>query len=139
MKNSSILNIDLNIKDFNGGTAFHLACQKGHSEIADMIMNNSSKLQLDLNIKDSGGRTAFHRACMFNNIKTVDLMIEQSESLDIDLKAKDNNGKTGYQWAKFNHFQFQKNCYGYIHIGSDPSLVVNLIQTKMPNLLLDLE
>ena len=74
---------------------------------------------------------------MFNNIKTVDLMIERSESFDIDLKAKDNNGKTGYQSAKFN--LFQRDCPGYIHIGSDPSLVVNLIQTKMPNLLLGLE
>ena len=46
------------------------------------------------------------------------MMIEQSVSLELDLKAKNNENKTGYQLAKENF----------------TTDVVNLIQTKMPNL-----
>ena len=51
-------------------------------------------------------------------IKIVDMMIEQSVSLELDLKAKNNENKTGYQLAK----------------EKGRTDIVNLIQTKMPNL-----
>ena len=81
-------------------------------------------------MKDNGGNTAFHLACLWTSsrtielgkIKIVDMMIEQSVSLELDLKAKNNENKTGYQLAK------EKRRTDIVN------LFCNLIQTKMPNL-----
>ena len=119
MKKSAALNIDLNNKNSQDRTAFHLACCAGHLEIAEMMMKKSSKLKIDLNSKDQVGRTAFHLVCCESgHIRIADMMMEQSESLELDLKAEDSEGRTGYQLAR---------CYRKTD-------VVNLIQTKMPSL-----
>jgi hypothetical protein len=55
---------------------------------------------------------------MFGHIRIIDMMIEQSESLELDLRAKNKSNRTGYQLAKVN----------------GRTDVVNLIQTKMPSL-----
>ena len=68
MKNAA--KIDLNMKDIDGNTSFHLACSWTHSRTIEL-----------------------------GKIKIVDMMIEQSESLELDLKAVDRHGKTGYQFA----------------------------------------
>ena len=59
--------IDLNIKERFGRTAFHRACENGHSEIVEMLIKNASSTNIDLNIKDRIGCTAFHCACVNNH------------------------------------------------------------------------
>ena len=44
MKKYSGLNMGLNAKEkLNGQTAFHLACEQGHSKIAELIMRKSTE------------------------------------------------------------------------------------------------
>ena len=38
IKKSNELNIDINAKDYNDCTAFHLGCENGHSKIAEMLL-----------------------------------------------------------------------------------------------------
>ena len=64
MKKSPLLKIDLNIKDDNDNTAFHLACRNGYSEIAEMIIKTSTELKIDLNGKDNNVWTAYEIAKM---------------------------------------------------------------------------
>ena len=41
-----------------------MACENGHSKIAEMIFQKSAELNIDLNAKDRMfDRTAFHLAC----------------------------------------------------------------------------
>ena len=55
--------IELNNTDNYGCTAFHHACENGHSKIAEMLIHNNKKSKLDLNAKTNYGSTAFHLAC----------------------------------------------------------------------------
>merc|ERR1739844_657029 len=101
MKKSSELQIDLNIKNFNGSSAFHQTCINGRSETAEMILKNSSEVKIDLKSKDYFGRTAFHLACLNGRVKIVDMMIEQSEKFD--LRAEDHHLNIKYSdgWTVF--------------------------------------
>ena len=54
----------LHFKDRVSRTAFQLVCDKGHSNIADMLIEKSTEFNIDLNAKDDlGGSTAYHLAC----------------------------------------------------------------------------
>ena len=48
-------NIDLNTRADNGGTAFILACYKGHKDVVQLLIDHSG---IDLNVRDNTGRTA---------------------------------------------------------------------------------
>ena len=64
IQKSAELNIDLNAKDrMFDRTAFHLACENGHSKIAEMLIQKSAEFNIELNAKDKYGTTAFHLAC----------------------------------------------------------------------------
>ena len=95
-----------------------MACWSRRDDIAEVIMKKYLELKIHLNRKCKWGKTSFHTACEVGCFKIVDVIIEQSESLEIDLKALDSNDKTGHQLAKER---------GHTDI-------VNLIQTKMRNL-----
>ena len=51
-----MLNIDLNSKDHEGGTAFHYACSNGQFKLAKILMKNSIEFKLELNSIDNDGR-----------------------------------------------------------------------------------
>ena len=112
--NSAELGIDLNTKDDHDYTAFHLACDRGHANVAKIIMANSAALKIDLNTKSQFGDTPYHSACYKGHTEVVQLMLDQSKILNIDLTAEDNDGNTGTFYA--------------------PMSVVNLIKEKMPSL-----
>ena len=63
MQKSAQLNIQLNTRDVNEDTAFHMACENGHSKIAEMFVEKSAELHIELNAKNAGGWTPFHLAC----------------------------------------------------------------------------
>ena len=48
MKKSRDENIDLDAKEEDGMTAPHFVCQKGHPEIAEIIMQTSGESNIDL-------------------------------------------------------------------------------------------
>ena len=107
LKKSDALKIEVNTKNNYGYTAFHLACQRGHANVAKMIMANSAALKIDLNTKSEFGDTPYNSACYKGHTKVVHLMLDQSKTLSIDLTAEDN---------------------------LPPMRVVNLIKEKMPSL-----
>ena len=47
MENATTLNIDLSTKDNDNYTAFHLACQKGKSEVICILMENTSVMNIN--------------------------------------------------------------------------------------------
>ena len=72
--------IDLNAIDewHDDKTAFHLACENGHSKVAEMIMQKSVEFNIDLNAKDRCARTAFHLACYNGHSKVAEMLIQKS-------------------------------------------------------------
>ena len=61
---------------------FHLACENGHSKIAEMLIQKSAELNIDLNAKYRlFDRTAFHLACQNGHfIKLKDFLSMQNPS-----------------------------------------------------------
>ena len=50
-----------------------MACENGHSKIAEMLIQKSAELNIDLNAKDRMfDRTAFHLACENGHSKLSD-------------------------------------------------------------------
>ena len=56
LKNSDMLNVDLNAKDHEGGTAFHYACSNGQLKLAKLLMKNSIEFNIELEHIDNDGR-----------------------------------------------------------------------------------
>ena len=58
VKKSVHFNIDLNSKDENGMTGFHLACMEecmeDHVKIVEILVQKSVEFDIDLNAKDEG-------------------------------------------------------------------------------------
>ena len=98
---------NLNLKSKFSDTAFHLACRKGHSHIAELILNHSAILDIDLNCQDSFGKTAFSLTCEFGHMKITEMILKNCLEKKIDLNTKDRAGWTPFQLA----------CkYGYLNI-----------------------
>ena len=55
-------NIDLNVRDNSGWTAFAYACNVGYTDIVKLVLNHSTKRNIDLNIRDKHGRTALFQS-----------------------------------------------------------------------------
>ena len=97
------LGIDLNADSpYSHGTAFHLACEYGNTEIVQSLISHSKEFNIDLNASCCEGWTAFHEACSKGNAETVQLMISSSKDFSIDLNARtgpDHYGKTAFHYA----------------------------------------
>merc|ERR1711860_61994 len=86
--------IDLNAKDNFGRKAWHLACFKGQTETAQLLIQSSKEFGIDLNAKDDNEWTALHKACNRGKPKTVQMILKNWKEFGIDIKAQDNQGKT---------------------------------------------
>ena len=110
VQKSTELNIDLNVKDEEGMTAFHLACNEGNVDIIEMLIDLNQedqsfqmKYHIDLNAKDEDGRTGFHFACKEGDLKIAKMIIQKSSQFNINLNEKDIFGMTAFHLAcKFN-------------------------------------
>ena len=69
LQKSAEKNIDLNARGDLGQTAFHCACEFGHRNIVEMMVDNAEAFQIDLTTKDYGGRTGFRNAEYFGKTK----------------------------------------------------------------------
>ena len=78
----------------NGWTAWHLACEYGLTETAQLLIPSSKDFGIDLNAKNNGGRTALHLACIYGKTETVQMILKNWKEFGIDIKAQDNQGKT---------------------------------------------
>ena len=91
--------IDINAKTKLGRTAFHLACQKGHSDVVKLLMENAVAFCIDLNVKDDFGKTAFRWACFFGDSDVVKIIMKNAANVNIDLNAKDDSDRTAFLCA----------------------------------------
>ena len=62
MQKSDEFNIDLNVKDIHGYTAFHLACVNGEEKVVEMMINKAKYFELDLEVEDNYGNTGYELA-----------------------------------------------------------------------------
>ena len=88
-----------NTKDTGGFTAFHYACQNGHSDVVKIFMENAATLSIDLNAKDSHGSPAFHQACREGHTDLVKIFMENACALGIDPNTPDEHGFTAFHCA----------------------------------------
>ena len=84
-------------------TAFHFACENGHSRIAELLIHKSAELNIELNAKDFHGMTAFHFACKNGHYsKIAEMLVQKSTEFNTDLNGKDEYGRTGFHLACIN-------------------------------------
>ena len=82
-----------------GHRAFMAACENGHTEIVDLLMNASKEHGIDLNASNVYGKTGFMVACENGHTEIVNLMMNASKEHVIDLNASNYYGDTGLIWA----------------------------------------
>ena len=78
-----------------------MACQYGHVDVAQVIINNSTQINIDFNDKNIEGQTAFHLVCRAGNSRVVEslLMSSYEQEIDFDFDAQDLHGQTALHLA----------------------------------------
>ena len=74
-----------NLRDFNGRTGLHEACDRGYSEVVEALLRRS----IDINIKDNLGNTPIMLACKRKYKHIVELLIKRGA----DIRGTDYLGK----------------------------------------------
>ena len=83
--------INLNAGE-NGFTAFHTACEEGHTSIVWSFLKHSHKCDMDINRKIDGDWTTLMIASWFGHEKIIMLLLE-STSYENNIMALDESGK----------------------------------------------
>ena len=82
--------IDLNVKTKKLGiTGLGLACENGHCEVVNILMENATNLRISVNEKDNYERTALILACMQGHSDVVKNFIQNKVAWNIDFKIED--------------------------------------------------
>jgi len=95
----------LNILDKKGQTAFVWACENGHIDIVQLLLNHSDdKIQLNKSCRISNvlKRSAFMIACAEEQVGVVQVILEHPKQRNIDFNAKDTIGRTAFMIACFH-------------------------------------
>ena len=122
MKNSKIMNIELNTLNMFDYNALHLAILYGHEEIAKILMEKLTDLKFYMNGQTKRGNTAFHIACKSGSTSIVKIILNQSEYVDLSLKTK--HAETGF------HFACQSGHTNIVEMLIDKSESINLDLTS---------
>ena len=77
-------------------TPFHIACQYGNVNVAELIIEKSFEFKMDLDSKDGLCWTAFLLACVKNQLNVVELIVQKSTKYNIDLTTRENYGRTAF-------------------------------------------
>ena len=88
--------LDINSKNKNGSTPFHLACINGHLAILEILIKD---IRLKINSKDNDGNTGFHYACKNGHLAIVDFLIKDAQPASLSLEI---NSKNKYSWTPFH-------------------------------------
>ena len=82
--------IDLNVKTKKLGiTGLGLACENGHSEVVNILMENAIDLKISVNEKDNYERTPVYLACMQGHSGVVKNFIQNKVAWNINFKIED--------------------------------------------------
>ena len=83
-----------------GVTAFMFACENGHKDVVQLLLEYSGRIEL--NARTNGGWTALMWACYNGQKYVVKLLLDHS---DIDLNITDNAGRTALMIASQRRYQ----------------------------------
>ena len=62
---------DMNVRDMNGVTGFHLACLCGNLNVVQFLVQQG----FDMNVRDNDGTTGFHFAYARTNLSVVQFLV----------------------------------------------------------------
>ena len=87
--------VHVDIQDSDGQTPLHLTSQRGHIDIARLLLERI----LDVNSRDNNRSTALHLASRSGKLEVAYLLLEHGA----DIEAGDNMGRTPLQVASEQH------------------------------------
>ena len=90
-------NFNVNMKDFRGNTALHLACANGHLPVVKYLVEN---LKVDINALNNSNNTPLYWAMINNQKDIVDYLLSKGVNYDI----KTAQGKSISEEAYDNKF-----------------------------------
>ena len=91
---------DLDLRNINGKTPFHWACQSGNTKMVQSIISSSKDSGFELNKRDCYGHTPFHFACQSGSAELVQFMITSSKDYGFDLNKRDDaSDETPFHFA----------------------------------------
>lgn len=70
-----------------------IACEKGHDEIAQVLLNAGA----DINTQDANGNTGLHLATMNNSTRLIELLLCRQSS---NLGLRNKEGRTAMEYAR---------------------------------------
>ena len=88
-----------NPRNSKGETPFHIVCDLGYFEIAEIIIEKSIDFHLNLNKQDNCDRTPFQNACSKGYKKIVDMLLKKSSEFNFKLGCKNALGLTAFHFA----------------------------------------
>jgi ankyrin repeat protein len=65
--------VDVNFEDSMGMTALHWACDRGHLDLAVLLLDHGA----EVNAEDECGTTPLHVACTCDHVDVVELMLSR--------------------------------------------------------------
>ena len=93
-------NVDLEVKNFDGETAFHIAAREGYSDIVSILLKSGSQVNTQ---DDSGyeptGYTPLHEAAKFGHVDILNTLLEYGA--DVNLRTV--NSRSPLYLAVYNN------------------------------------
>lgn len=89
--------VNVNLRDRQKSTALHIACYKGHEDLAKLLL---SWPEIMVNATDIIGRTPLHLAAQQRNIKITALLLKHQ---NIDVNVLTDDGYSALHWAAGTH------------------------------------
>lgn len=77
---------DINMKNWQGHSAFQYACSKGHKDIVEYLLKNGA----DPNIRDNRNDTALHRLASQGRIELLKMILE-IPNIEVNPQNKEGN------------------------------------------------
>ena len=75
--------IYIDAPDFEGNTALHLACQKGHKETAELLLSQGADMMDGLEtFGESSVHSSLHLAAAYGHMDIVELLISHGAFVD---------------------------------------------------------
>ena len=84
VKQHLVTGADVNAKNVEGGTPFHLAAEEGQQQIVELLISKKA----DINARDNKGKTPLDWAATLGLKETTDLLRKHSGKTAEELKAE---------------------------------------------------
>ena len=88
-------------KNEDGNKVFQLACIRGHTKLAKVLIQKSAEINLNVNERKPYSYSAFQNACFYGNLEIAEMLVQKSTEFNIDLNLKGD---------EFIFIDGKKNC-----------------------------